>query len=203
MTETTDLIGRVTRCDTRGFVGAIRLPEPDLPTFGTFCRVEAQQGQSQVVGLIYDIRIEDDEFTRRLAIAEGLTEEQLADNRANRLVPVELSVLSVGYRRNGRFHQTLPPQPPVTLAEIHVLPADEILAFTENLDFLALLAAAQDAPTEELLGAALRLAAAARPEGQRESFLVEAGRACARLLANDLPRLELVLRGLNPERAAG
>jgi len=65
-------IGRVTRCSTRGFVGAVRLPEPQWPVFGTFCRAEAQQGQSQVIGLIYDLSIEDDELARLLTFPNVL-----------------------------------------------------------------------------------------------------------------------------------
>ncbi|MEW6566870.1 MAG: hypothetical protein AB1449_01650 [Chloroflexota bacterium] len=191
-------IGRVTRCSTLGFVGAVRLPEPDLPAFGWFCQVEAQHGQSQVIGVIYDISVEDDAFARQLATAEGLTPEQLQDTQANRQVPVEFSALAVGYRNGDRISHALPPQPPATLAEIHPLAAEAVRQFTERLDFLSLILAAPEVPVDELLAAALRQAAEARPEGERRRFLVQAGRECARLLGSDLTRLEKVVRSLRP-----
>lgn len=198
MADIKGLIGRVTRCSTLGFVGAVRLPEPDLPAFGSFCQAEAQQGRSQVIGLIYDIRTDDDAFARQVATAEGLTPEQLQDTQANRQVPVEFSALAVGYRNGDEFRYTLPPQPPATLSEIHPLAARDVQRFTDRLDFLPLILSASEVPVDELLAAALRQAAAIRPEGERRRFLVQAGRECARLLGHDLTRLENVIHSLRP-----
>lgn len=193
---TSALIGRVTRCSTRGFVGAIRLPEPDIPTFGSYCKASAQKGQSQVIGLIYDIAIEDDEFTRQIAIAENPPTEQVADHQILRTIPIEVSALAVGYVRDGTYHQALPPQPPLTLAHIHSLSPGEILDFTQRLDFLALVLTAAMIPVDELLIAAIRSASFSRPESERHRFLVEAGRACARFMTQDLVRLEHILRNI-------
>lgn len=199
MTTGARFIGRVTRCSTRGFVGAVRLPEPEVPAFGAFCRAEAQQGQTQVVGLIYDISVEDDEFARQLAAAEALPPEQLADQQQNRQVPVEYSALAVGYQRDGRYFYALPPQPPLTLASIEAMSEEEVRAFTERLDFLPLILSAQQVPVDDLVVAALRTAAGLRPSSQRRAYLVEAGRALARLAGNDLPRLERMLSHLGAE----
>jgi hypothetical protein len=198
MPDERTLIGRVTRCSTRGFVGAVRLPEPDLPVFGSFCKAEAQHGQSQVVGLIYDISIEDDELARQLATAENLPPEQLADSQRNRQVPVEYSALAVGYLNGGEFVQRVPPQPPLTLAPILALTPEEVRQFTARLDFLPLVLSAPNLPTDDLLAAALQRAASCRPEHERRPFLLEAGQACARLLSFDLTRLETLLRNIQP-----
>jgi hypothetical protein len=56
--------------------------------------------------------------------------------------------------------------------------------------------AAADAPADQLLAAALRMAAQARPPDQREGYLVGAGRELARLLAADLTRLDGILQQL-------
>jgi hypothetical protein len=45
-----------------------------------------------------------------------------------------------------------------------------------------------------LLAASIRLAADARPEGQREFFRVSCGHELARLMAKDAMRLENLLR---------
>jgi hypothetical protein len=198
MSDQPGLIGRVTRCSTRGFVGAIRLPEPEIPVFGGFCQAEAQQGASQVIGLIYDISIQDDEFARQMAASDAAPAEVLADGQANRAVPVEFSALAVGYRVDGTFYQGLPPQPPLTLAPIHRISPSDVRSFTASLDFLPLILGAPHLPADQLLAAALQAAAEARPQAERRAFLVGAGRACARLMAGDLPQLQNLLRTLTP-----
>lgn len=196
MEEVHAMIGRVTRCSIRGFVGAVRLPEPDLPSFGAFCKAEAQQGHSQVIGLIYDISIEDDEFARQMATAESLSPEQFSDHQYNRQVPVEFSALAIGYQRDDQFHYNLPPQPPLTLAPIRALTPTERMAFTQRLDFIPLILSAPNLPVDDLLTAALRQAAQDRSGSERRRFLLQAGRECARLLDRDLSRLHVVVRGL-------
>jgi hypothetical protein len=190
------LIGLVTRCSSQGFVGAKRLPETDLPIFGDFCTVEAQQGQSQVIGLIYDISIQDDEFARQMAAAEDLDPKQIDDQRLNRLLPVEISALSVGFRRQDQISQSLPPQPPISMAPIHPLSDDQVIEFTRRLDFIPLVLSARHIPCDDLVAAMLMRAAARRPEDQRPPFLLEAGRVCADYLVHDLTRLEYILRAL-------
>lgn len=188
------LIGRVTRCSIRGFVGGVQLTEPDMPAFGSFCKAAAQRGRSQVIGLIYEISIEDDELARQLAIADTPPAEIRADNQFTRPVPIEIRALTVGYQNGEGLHWTLPPQPPLTLADIHPLVADEVRDFTERLDFLPLILSASELPVDDLLIAALRHAAAVRPLAERRSFLLRAGRECARLLSHDLTRLDNLTR---------
>jgi hypothetical protein len=191
-------IGRVTRCSTRGFVGAVRLPEPQWPVFGTFCRAEAQQGQSQVIGLIYDLSIEDDELARQLAASEAIRPEQLADSQVNRQVPVEYRALAVGYLNDGGFTQSLPPQPPLTLAPVYRLSDEQVRTFTERLDFLPLMLGVPEIPVDDLMAAALKSAAAVRPESERRGYLVRAAAEVARLVGRDLTRLESLLRAVRP-----
>jgi hypothetical protein len=196
MTEKRSVIGRVTRCSIRGFVGGIRLRQPDLPAFGGWCQAPAQGGATEVIGLIYDISIEDDELARQLAAADAPLPEQQADNQVNRPIPIELRALTVGYRRGDTWVQALPPQPPVTLAEISCLTPAEVRAFTQRLDFLPLALGTPEVPADQVVAAGLRQAAAARPPGERRAFLLQAGQECARLLGQDLGRLECLLRDL-------
>lgn len=196
MDELGPLIGLVTRCSSRGFVGAMRLPETDLPVFGAFCKAEAQRGHSNVIGLIYDISIEDDEFARQMAIAEKLEPENIADQQA-RLLPVEISALSIGYLRGDRYLYTLPPQPPISMAPIYSLSREEVQAFTSKLDFIPLILNASQLPVDDLLVAALHQATQVRSTDEQRPFLLDAGRECARRLARDLTRLEGVIYRLN------
>jgi hypothetical protein len=185
------------RSSTAGFVFGCALPEPDVPHFGDYVMAPAQRGQSDVIGLVYDIIVQDDAFVRPLvAAAGGVPDEYIEDQRANRQVPVEVSVLTIGFRANGSFEQGLPPQPPVTLDKIRACTAEDVLAFTERLDFLRLVIDAQDAPGEELSVAALQAAITCRPAQNRAHYRRTAGRALAKLLSRDLSRLERILRRL-------
>jgi hypothetical protein len=196
MDSSPSIIGRVTRCSIRGFVGGIRLTQPDIPAFGALCAARAQQGSIDVIGLIYDISIQDDDLARQLAVAPSPPPAVRADNVFNRPIPIELSALSVGYESGGVYHQSLPPQPPVTLAEIRPLSDAETQRFTEQLDFIPLILAAPQLPVDDLLATLLRRAAEARPASERREFLRDAAGQCARWMAGDLMRLENLLRGL-------
>ncbi len=191
---TAPAIGRLLRSSTMGFVFGCVVPEPDVPCFGDLVKAPAQRGQAEVIGLVYDITIEDDLFVRQMVATPDLSEAYILDQRENRQVPIEVSVLAVGHRNGGAYFQALPPQPPITLDQIRLCPQDEVCAFNEQLDYLSLILAAPDIPADELLGSALRNAAAALPAGERRPFLIRAGQECARLLCRDLVRLENVLR---------
>lgn len=192
----TQIIGRVLRSSTLGFAGALRLPEPNVPTFGMFVKAHIQQKTAEVIGLVYNVNIDDDLFARQVAVADGLDETKIADQQRNRQVPVEFSVLSIGSKTSSRYSQALPPQPPMTLDPIYKCAPDEIVAFTRTFDFVRLVLMTMEVPSDELLVAALQAAAAARPVADREDFLIAAGRECARLLARDLLHLDNLVRRL-------
>lgn len=186
------LIGLVTRCGSRGFVGAKRLPETDLPVFGGFCKAEAQRGLIQVIGVIYDISIHDDEFARQMAISDQLQPEQEEDQKA-RLVPVEVSALSIGYQSQAELRYGLPPQPPISMSPIYKLTDQEVRDFTHQLDFVPVILSASQIPVEDLLVACLLRAVQTRSGPDQQAFLLNAGRVCARFLEGDLVRLERIL----------
>jgi hypothetical protein len=197
MANSSTLIGRVTRSSTRGFVGAIKAPDPEIPIFGGFCKAEAQSGNSDVLGVIYNISIEDDELTRQLAAAERPTLEELADQQFVRQIPIEFEALAVGYQLGDAYFYTLPPQPPLALASITSLENSEIEHFTRLFDFIPLILSASTLPVDELLAAVLRSAAETRGKTERERFLLDAGRYCANLLSQDLGRMDSFLRNIN------
>jgi hypothetical protein len=194
MSNEGELIGLVTRSSSRGYVGAKRLPETNLPVFGAFCKAEAQQGTSKVIGVIYDISIGDDEFARQLAVAQDPLPKHLQDQQT-RLVPVEISALSVGFKTASVYQHSLPPQPPISMAPVFTLPRQELCDFSETFGFISQIVNADNLPVDDLLPAALNNAANARPKAERRAYLLEAGRECARLLSRDLTRLETVIRG--------
>jgi hypothetical protein len=187
------VVGRVLRSSIRGFVVASRIPEPDVPIFGSFVKAEIQRGATELIGLVYDIQIADDPFIRQLALQEEPDQIALADQREIRGVPIEVGVVAVGYRDGAQIFHGLPPQPPIMLNRIFICGGDEVRAFTERLDFLRLLLNSREVPADELIVSCLRLAAQARPEPDRRPFLLNAGRELARLMGADLVRLEALL----------
>src|SRR5215831_15344533 len=90
-------IGRLLRSSTTGFVFGCSVPEPEVPRFGDFVKAPAQRGRTNIIGLIYDIIIEDDPFVRQMVASRDLDEAYILDQRENRQVPIDVSVLSIGY----------------------------------------------------------------------------------------------------------
>jgi len=200
MSDSSLKVGRVLRAGTRGFVIGCEVLKPDIPVFGSFVRAEGQTPGSALYGLIYDVSVEDDRFVRHF-IGADTPEEVVRDQRENRQVPIEVSVLAVGASQGlgsdgERIHHCLPAQPPVTLDWLYQCSDEEICAFTARFDYFRLVLDAREVPADELLAASLRAAAAARPEEVRQAFLIEAGRELARLLAGNPVRLEGLLRRL-------
>lgn len=196
MNETT--IGRLLRSSTMGYVFGCSVPEPQVPLFGMFVKAPAQRGQSENVGLIFNISISDDPFVRQMVAAPDLSETYIQDQRLNRQVPIEVSVLAVGYRNGGGYVQALPPQPPITLDRISACNEAEVCDFNQHLDYLRLILNSPEAPADELMAAGIRRAADCYPVEARERFLKEAGRELARLLSRDLVRLHNLLKRIRP-----
>ncbi|MBP8973502.1 MAG: hypothetical protein KBH93_06460 [Anaerolineae bacterium] len=197
--EQTPVIGQVLRASTVGFVCGTRSQQIEHPAFGAFVHTRQDPAADlEVIGVIHAISIDDDPLVRQMILANNMTQATIRDQRENRMVPLEISVLNVGYIQGGRVYQTLPPRPPLSLDPVLLCDAATVARFTERLDFLRLVLNAGDVPAEQLLAAALKFAAAARPEAERRAFLVEAGRLLAGLLSQDLPRLQHVLQLIRP-----
>jgi hypothetical protein len=199
-------VGRVLRAGTRGFSIGCAVMQPDIPAFGSFVRVQGQTSGQAIYGLIYDVSVEDDPFVRQI-VGANPSDEVVLDQRENRQVPIEVSVLAVGcadaatavrsaHPSPPAVHHCLPAQPPVTLDWLYQCSDEEVRAFTARFDYFRLVLEAREVPADELLAASLRAAAAARPESEQETFLVDAGRELVRLLAGDPTRLEGLLRRL-------
>ncbi|MEE8390815.1 MAG: hypothetical protein V3S14_08500 [Anaerolineae bacterium] len=188
-------VGRVLRANTRGFAIGCAVMRPDIPAFGSFVWAEGLMPESAIYGLIYDVSVEDDPFVRQF-ISANPPEEVVRDQRENRQIPIEVSVLAVGCSDGETVRHCLPAQPPITLDWLYQCSDEEVRAFTARFDYFRLVLESREVPVDELLAASLQSAAAARPEHEQEDFLVGAGRELARLLASDPVRLEGLLRRL-------
>lgn len=114
-----------------------------------------------------------------------------------RLLSTSFKSLVVGHVEAGRLCHYLPPRPAKVHAFVYPCSETEVVAFTQTLDFLdLLLGATLTIPSEELVAACLRTAAAAWDDGR--AFLVRAGKELAMLLAGDPARLNAILRKIRP-----
>jgi hypothetical protein len=190
-------IGRLLRAGTTGFVVGCRVAQIDAPSFGALVRV-ALDGDYQVYGLIYDIHIDDDGLVRQLVTAEGVAEAVIADNRVNRNVPLELSVLTVGYRLDGKVSHLLPPRPPLSLDVIYLCSAEEIRQFTGvgRFGYFRHILRATDLPVGELLAAHIQQASSAHAEAGKGEWRNAATQELITLLRDDYATLMSVLGAL-------
>jgi hypothetical protein len=190
-------IGRLLRAGTGGFVVGCRVSQLDSPLFGGLVRAPLGEGY-QVYGLIHDIHIDDDGIVRQLVTADTVDAAVIADNRLNRNVPVEISVLTVGYQQNGQIRHLLPPRPPLSLDVIYQCNAAELRTFTAagRFGYFRHVLRAQDAPVGELLAAHIEQAHAAHAGDGNPGWGEAATRELITLLRDDYPTLMSVLGAL-------
>lgn len=152
-------IGRLLRASTTGCIIGCQVSQVENLTFGGMVRIPAAPGY-QIFGLVYDIHIDDDGLVRQLVTAEHVSELLIQDNRVNRNIPAEISVLFIGYQKDGKLSHLLPPRPPLSLDEIFSCSAEEILTFSANARFgyFRHILGNQDLPTGDLLAAHLQQA---------------------------------------------
>ena len=188
-------IGRLLRAGASGFVAGCRVGASSVPAFGTLVRAPLAMDH-QVFGLIHDIRIEDDGLVRQLVTAEGVSDEVLRDNRERRIVPIEMSVVVVGWERAGQIHHQLPPRPPLSLDQVFPCDHDTIRRFTGEgrFSYFRHLLRMPELPLGELLAAHIELARLAHPDP--EKWTSEAVQEIIVLLRDDYPLLSSVLGAL-------
>jgi hypothetical protein len=191
-------IGRLLRAGTSGFVIGCHVNRLDSPSFGALVRVPLENDY-QIYGLIHDIHIDDDGLVRQLVTAGDVDEGIIADNRINRNVPVEMSVLAVGYRQDGRIYHLLPPRPPLSLDVIYLCSDEELRQFTSagRFGYFRHVLRANDLPIGELLTAHLQQARAAHDSGGNPDWANAATQELIVLLRDDYPTLMAVLGALS------
>jgi len=190
-------IGRLLRAGTAGFVVGCRVSQLEAPAFGGLVRAPLD-GKTQIYGLIYDIHIDDDGLVRQLVTSEGVEESVIADNRLNRNVPLEISVLAVGHSQDGRISHMLPPRPALSLDRILRCEDDDLRQFTRagRFGYFRHILRLVDAPVGELLAAHLQQAGQAHSRAGDAAWLPSAAQELITLLRDDYSTLMSVLGAL-------
>lgn len=186
-------IGRLLRAGTTGFIAGCRVNQLDAPAFGALVRAPLSDGY-QVYGLIHDIHIDDDGLVRQLVTSENISDAVMHDNRVNRIVPVEMSVLAVGYEQNGKIYHLLPPRPPLSLDMIYLCDNKDVERFTERFGYFRHILNSPDIPISEVIAAHIQQASAAHMD---KSWREKATHEVITLLRDDYPTLMSVLGALS------
>ncbi|MBI5943883.1 MAG: hypothetical protein HY864_05905 [Chloroflexi bacterium] len=187
-------IGRLLRAGTTGFIAGCRVNQLNVPSFGALVRAPLGEDY-QVYGLIHDIHIDDDGLVRQLVTAENVSAEAMRDNRERRIVPVEMSVLAVGYEQDGKIHHLLPPRPPLSLDVIYLCDDAELIKFTSagRFGYFRHILNSKDIPIGEVLAAHFQQAGRAQKDGKWQETAVQ---ELITLLRDDYPTLMSALGAL-------
>ena len=186
-------IGRLLRAGTTGFIAGCRVNQLDAPSFGALARAPLGDGY-QIFGIIYDIHIDDDGLVRQLVTADNVSEEVLKDNRERRIVPVEMSVLAVGYEQDGKVFHLLPPRPPLSLDVIYLCDEKDMARFTGKFGYFRHILNSQEVPVGEVIAAHIQQASAAHKD---KAWKEKATQEVITLLRDDYPTLMAVLGALS------
>ena len=190
-------IGRLLRASTSGFVVGCRVTQLNSPSFGALVSVPLENDYA-IYGLVYDIHIDDDGLVRQLVTVDGVDPMVIEDNRVNRNVPLEVSVLAIGYRQAQRVSHLLPPHPPLSLDEIYLCDADELRRFTAagHFGYFRHILRSVDLPVGELLAAHIQQAQAAHALGGDTGWVDRATQELITLLRDDYTTLMSLLGAL-------
>ena len=176
--------GRLLRSNTRGCVVGCHVSQPS-PAFGSMIYIPTENGR--IFGMVYDIHIDDDGLVRQLAAASNVPDEVIFDNRTNRNVPVEMSIIFIGYSIGSKISHLLPPRPPLSLDEMYICDAEDLRNFTNagNFGYFRHIISEQDMPAGELLSAHLQAVNAAQRDGGNPNWINEAIQEIIVLLRNN------------------
>lgn len=109
-----------------------------------------------------------------------------------KLLRSEFTAAVVGYKKDEKIYQYLPPQPARLHSFVYLCQPDEVDEFSKSFSFLNILInAAIPIPAEELIAAALRQMSQVRKDSR--AFLVAAGKELANLLSSNIARLKNIL----------
>jgi hypothetical protein len=204
-------IAEVIETATTEFLAQCLEPEdlsfPVMPPFGSWVRSVDEESGNQILAVVYHATTSPIDSVHR-AVALGLS---LADLREQQpqifaMLKTEFRAALVGFvppveGGNGtkylgsRVYQYLPPRPPQIHQAVYQCQPEEIIHFSEQLDFLRTLLQVQGAPVEALTAAAIRDVYRLRKADR--DWLVKAGRTLSVLLKDDYDRLRYILSQLH------
>ncbi len=190
---------RLLRAGIAGFVAGCRVADIEDSAFGALVKVKLDDS-THAYGLVYDIHIDDDGLVQQLVTSDTVDENVIADNRTNRNVPLEMSVIAIGYEQNNQIKHLLPPRPPLSLEVIEKCSQEEIYKFTTATDrfgYFRHILRAKELPIGELLAAHIEQAHIANTANGKPDWVKTATKELIVLLRDDYHVLMSVLNALS------
>lgn len=165
---------------------------PIMPAFGSWVKAIADLNDTVTYGVVYHASTMPIDSVHR-AVALGLSLQELREQQPQifAMLKTDIKVAILGFRTDRAVYQFLPPHPPQIHQAVYGCDRSEVIAFTENLEFLRTISQMGHAPVDQLLAAVLRQTYQIR-SGDRP-WLVQAGRKLSILLKDDYDRLGAVL----------
>ncbi len=207
-------IAEVIETSTIGFMAQCLEPEdlsfPAMPPFGSWVKAYDEEAANQIYGVVYHATTSPlDSVHRARALGMSLDELREQQPQIFAMLKTEFRVAIVGFIPmeasrcenkemvlGSRSYQHLPPRPPQVHQSVHRCEAQEIVRFTEALDWLRTLLQVTNAPTDSLIAATIREVYNLRDLDR--DWLIRAGRMVSVLLKDDYDRLRMILSQIHP-----
>lgn len=200
-------IAEVIETATTEFLAQCLDPEdlsfPEMPPFGSWVRSVDEESGNQIYAVVYHATTTPIDSVHR-ARALGLSLQELREEQPQifAMLTAEFRAVIVGFspplqgkngsrKPSGMFYQYIPPRPPQIHQAVYRCEPQEIINFSEQLDFLRTLLQVEDAPADALAAAVMRGSYQLRKADRQ--WLVRAGRALSVLLQDDYDRLRAIL----------
>jgi hypothetical protein len=209
-------IGEVIETSTTEFLAQCLEPEDlsfaVMPPFGSWVKAIDEESGNQIYAVVYHATTSPIDSVHR-ARALGLSLQDLREQQPQifAMLKTEFRAAIVGFQlppqsRNGAkssangsnysgntgiTYQHLPPRPPQVHQAVFGCSPEEVVQFSERLDFLRTLLQLSSAPVDALVAATIREVYQLRQADRR--WLVEAGRSLSVLLKDDYDRLRIIL----------
>jgi hypothetical protein len=181
-----------------------------MPPFGSWVKARDEESGNQIFAVVYHATTSPiDSVHRARALGMSLSELREQQPQIFAMLRTEFRAAIVGFQPpqnnangNGKSHvpnlviyQHLPPRPPQIHQSVSYCEPEEIIHFSEQLDFLRTLLQVNGAPVDALVAAAIREIYRLRQADR--AWLVEVGRAISILLKEDFDRLRIILNQIH------
>ncbi|NJL86584.1 MAG: hypothetical protein HC886_12355 [Leptolyngbyaceae cyanobacterium SM1_1_3] len=202
-----DHIAEVIETATTEFLSQCLEPEdlsfPAMPPFGSWVKSVDEESGNQIYGVVYYATTSPiDSVHRARALGLSLAELREQQPQIFAMLKTEFRAAIIGFkpgsgdRASDLTYQHLPPRPPQIHQAVYRCPADEILDFSQQLDFLRTLLEVPGAPADSLMAATIRQIYQLRKADR--DWLVQAGRTLSVVLKDDYDRLRVILNQIHP-----
>jgi hypothetical protein len=176
---------------------------PPMPPFGSWLKsIDEESGNKIFAVVTYATTAPIDSVHRARAL--GLSLEDLREQQPQifAMLQTEFNAAIIGFqtlddRTNGNapkhrhIYHYLPPRPPQIHQAVYYCQPEEIVQFSEKLEFLRTLLLLSDVPVESLVAACIREIYRLRQANR--DWLVKVGRYLSLLLKDDYDRLRYIL----------